>query len=126
MANRFNIIAKFNPGYFAFFSGISISVATNILTTVKASPEMSCVLRNELILSTVLFFMSGIFTIFLSWSLEEAFIKWKTADRNMGYTEEKILSIAIDGHTFQCWFYFILGIVLFICGSITLLITPGV
>jgi formate/nitrite transporter FocA (FNT family) len=115
MVKYSNEIVKLNPSYFAFISGVAISLATNLLTGLKVNFKQGH-LDISILVSTFLFSISGILLIFLSWKLEEPHAKWKSISRDIGWTESQITEIAIEKKGNSLWGLMIVALLFLISG----------
>jgi hypothetical protein len=71
-----NKVVMWQPSIFAFISGIVVSTATNLLTSLVTSVDPA-ICRPLIITSAGLFLSSGILLMLQTWSLEEPHNKWK-------------------------------------------------
>lgn len=119
MGNWLYKIVQLNPSYFAFISGIAVSTATNLLTNLTTGRSERH-LDWPILAAALLFLAAGITFMLLSWNLEQPFSKWKTINRDLGWSEAKICEIAVNGKAHQLWGLIITGVLLFLLGFIVL------
>ena len=112
-------IVQLNPSYFAFISGIAVSVAANLLTDL-ATGGSGWHLDLRILGSALLLFVAGVIFMILSWNLEEPFRKWKTIRRDLGWSEAKIREVAVNGKAYQLWAVMVIGVLLFLLGFVIL------
>lgn len=122
MAHNRAKIVILNPSYFAFLSGISVSIATKLLLGL-ALEDYKNRFNSFIIVSNLLFFLAGLFLIFFSWKLEEPHRKWKTTSREIGWNEDEIRLAALGNHIRVLWFLLIGGVSLFVMGIACLFLT---
>jgi len=113
------LIVKINPSYFAFLSGILVSSGLNLITSRLVEKDITNKMGSIGYIS-ILLFLAGVFFMILSWSLEEPFRIWKTANRELGWSEADITSIAFGESKNRIWLLFILAI-LFLLISIVII-----
>ncbi len=119
MDGRLYMIVQLSPSYFAFISGIAVSVAANLLTDLATSgSEWHLDLR--ILESALLLFAAGVTFTILSWNLEEPYRKWKAISRDLGWSEAKIREVAVNGKAYQLWALMAIGVLLFLLGFVIL------
>lgn len=127
MGDRLFIIVQFNPSYFAFLSGITVSTATNLLTNL-ATDKSKWYVNLPSLEGAILFLASGVAFILLSWNLEEPFSKWKsikeskTKGKDLDWTETEIRQVALSGKVYILWGLMVIGILLSALGFVILLV----
>lgn len=119
MDERLTKIAQLNPAYFAFISGIAVSVAANLITGL-AIERYGRSFGLHILVAAFLFLATGVIFMVLSWNLEEPYTKWKTISRNLGWSEIEIRRVAVNGKAHLLWSLMLIGALLFLLGFIVL------
>jgi len=119
MANSLTKIVTLSPNYFAFLSGIAISIATKLVTGL-AIEKYGEKFGWLILVPTILFTIAGITFISISWALAEPHQKWRTINRELGWSENEIRKISIGDKTLLLWALLCIGFLSFLIGFVIL------
>lgn len=115
-------IVQLNPSYFAFISGIAVSVATNLITGL-AIERYGRSFDLPILVAALLFLVASVVFMILSWNLEEPYNKWKTTrSKDLGWSETEIRKVAANSKAHKLWALMIIGVLFFLLGFVILFV----
>jgi len=117
------LIIKLNPSYLAFISGIMVSAAINLLTTLAAAEirQNPC---DRVLAGSLLLLIASIVFMITSWNLEESFSRWRAFKRgelkDLWPTQQETLQVIAGGKAPLCWCLLAVGLLLFLFALLVL------
>jgi hypothetical protein len=123
LVEYFGRLVKLNPNYFAFLSGLSVSISINLLTDlVFGKPEPSLVYLERLVL--IAFLISSINFAILASSLEKPHqhwvLHWRDTEAHHGLLESEVINGAVRDKLLNLALAFMLGSIFSFIGIVLL------